>query len=110
MHIHFRRDDPAYKPLWVTIARKTPLHFKKAADSLIKRLETSGVIVKVPANEKVEWCSPGFFVPKPNGEVRLVTDFKKINQFIDRPVHPFPSCCNILSRRDATLYRMQTFA
>ena len=38
------------------LPEKKPLHFKKAADTLIKRLEASGVIVKVPANEKVEWC------------------------------------------------------
>ena len=65
MHIHLRRDMPGYKPLKVSTARRTPLHFKKQADELIKNLEASGVIVKVDANERVEWCSPGFFVPNP---------------------------------------------
>ena len=96
MHVHLRRNDPKYKPLRVTTARRTPLHYKKEADLLIESLLASCVIEKVPANENVEWCSPGFFVPKPNGKVRLVTDFRQINQFIDRPVHPFPSCQDII--------------
>ena len=96
MHIHLRRYLPGYKPLKVSTARRTPLHYKKEAEKLIKNLEASGVIVKVDANKRVEWCSPGFFVPKPNGGVRLVTDYKQINKFIDRPVHPFPSCKDVL--------------
>ena len=96
MHVHIRRTDPAYKPLKIKTARKTPKHFQKEAEKLIKQLLDSGVIVKVPTTENVEWCSPGFFVPKPNGKVRLVTDYRQINTFIDRPVHPFPSCRNIL--------------
>ena len=91
MHIHLRRDDPDYKPLRISIARRTPLHFKGAADRLIKELLERGVIEKVPTNEDIEWCSPGFFVPKPDGKVRLVTDYRQINKFISRPVHPFPS-------------------
>ena len=96
MKIHLRRNDSGYKPLRVSIARKTPLHYKKEADKLIADLLSKGVIEKVPVNENVEWCSPGFFVPKPNGKVRLVTDFRQLNKFIDRPVHPFPSCRDII--------------
>ena len=96
MHIHIRKNDPEYRPLRMKVARRTPKHFQKDADELIKKLLDSGVIAKVPANEHVEWCSPGFFVPKPNGKCRLVTDYRQINKFIDRPVHPFPSCRDII--------------
>ena len=64
MHIHLNRNTPGYKPLKVFTARSTPLHFKQQASKLISQLEASGVIV--PPNENVEWCCPGFFVPKPN--------------------------------------------
>ena len=38
-----------------------------------------------------------FFVPKANGvDVRMVTDFSKINKFVKRPVHPFPSVADII--------------
>ena len=96
MQIHLRRDAPGYKPLRVSVARKTPKHFQSLAKKLIDNLVSSGVIVKVPTTEHTEWCSPGFFVPKPGGLVRLVQDYRQINQFIDRPVHPFPSCKDIL--------------
>jgi hypothetical protein len=51
----------------------------------------SGVIVPVQTTENVEWVSQGFFVAKPNGKVRLVTDLRSINKFVICPCHPFPS-------------------
>ena len=48
-------------------------------------------------NEPQDWCALGFFVPKPNGEdVRMVTDYSKINKFVKHPVHPFPSVADIV--------------
>ena len=91
MNISLNRSDPAYKPQRVATARKIPLHFQAEADKTLQWYIDSGVIEKVPDNETTEWCSPGFFVPKPNGKVRLVVDYRKINQFIERPIHPFPS-------------------
>ena len=45
----------------------------------------------------MEWCSPAFFVPKPDGKrVRLVTDYTKLNRYVKRPVHPFPSVQDIV--------------
>ena len=96
MQIHLLRDGVGYRPLKVKTARKTPMHYQQEADKLIAELLNSGIIVKVQPNETIEWCSPGFFVPKPNGKVRLVVDFRQINQYIDRPVHPFPSCKDII--------------
>ena len=44
-----------------------------------------------------EWYAPAFFVPKPDGKrVRLVTDYTKLNKFVRRPVHPFPSVKDIM--------------
>ena len=91
MHISLNRADPNYKALKVSTARKVPLHFQQEADKTLQWYINSGVIEKVPEHETTEWCSPGFFVPKPNGKVRLVVDYRQINKFIDRPVHPFPS-------------------
>ena len=40
---------------------------------------------------------PAFFVPKPDGvKVRLVTDYTKLNKYVKRPVHPFPSVHDIV--------------
>ena len=91
MKIHLNRNSPGYKPFKTNTARKVPLHFQEEADKTLQWFLDSGVIEKVPDNETTEWCSPGFFVAKPNGKVRLVVDYREINQYIDRPVHPFPS-------------------
>ena len=91
MHVHLRRDEPTYKPTRVSVARRVPLHFAEEAEKTLKWFLDSGVIKAVSPTERTEWCSPGFFVPKPNGAVRLVVDYRDINKFIDRPVHPFPS-------------------
>ena len=40
---------------------------------------------------------PAFFTKKPHGGVRLVTDFSKLNQYVLRPEHPFPSPEEILA-------------
>ena len=39
--------------------------------------------------EVAEWTSPGFFVPKADGGVRLVVDFKELNSNTVRAPHPF---------------------
>ena len=50
-----------------------------------------GIIEKVEDDDPCDFISPAFFVPKANGKVRLVTDYKYINQYLDRPVQPFMS-------------------
>ena len=41
------------------------------------------------------WRTPGFFVAKSDGRVRLVTDFTHLNRYVNRQVHPFPSTRDI---------------
>ena len=53
------------------------------------------VIAKV--DKPTKWVSPAFFVPKLDGiQMRLVTDYTKLNKFVLRPIHPFPSTRDIL--------------
>ena len=79
--------------------RQTPIHMQEEAEQLVKKLLKSGIIVKVNDNEPTPWVAPGFFVPKPHGKgVRLVTDYREINKFIKRPIHPFPSARDCLKR------------
>jgi hypothetical protein len=91
MQINLKRNDPSYRPIRISQHRKVPLHFQEEADKTLKWFLDSGVIVPVPPTENVEWCSPGIFVAKPNGKVRLVTDLRAINEFVIRPCHPFLS-------------------
>ena len=82
-------------PYCVSAPRPIPLHFQEPVNSEIAKHIASGIIV--PCDEPTNWCSPAFFVPKGNGKrFRLVTDYTKLNQFVVRPVNPFPSVSDII--------------
>ena len=74
---------------------------QEAAEREVKKLTEHGILEKVEPQEKTAWISPAFFVPKPNDELRLVTDFTKLNEFVVRPVHPFMCTKEILNSIEA---------
>ena len=72
-----------------------PLRYETEANKTIQDLINKKVIV--PVSETTDWCSPAFFVPKGDGvRFRLVTDYTRLNDFVKRPVHPFPSTRDII--------------
>ena len=78
-------------PYRVSAPRPIPLRFQEPANAEIAKYIASGIIAPC------EWCSPAFFIPKGDGKrVRLVTDYTKLNRFVVRPVHPFPSVTDII--------------
>ena len=82
-------------PYRVSAPRPIPLRFQEAAASKMDKHIASDIIAQ--CDEPTDWCSPAFFVPKGDGErERLVTDYTKLNQYVVRPVHPFPSISDIL--------------
>ncbi|KAG1673335.1 Transposon Ty3-G Gag-Pol polyprotein [Nymphon striatum] len=93
MVIHLRTDI-SIKPKHHLTARKVPLHFQKGADDCIKKLLRLQIIERV--DTPTDWVSPGHFVQKPNGTLRLVTDYTNLNEFVKRPVHPFPTGLEII--------------
>ena len=85
-------------PFRVTTARQVPLHWVEKAEKVVTKLIKEKVIM--PQEEPTEWCALGFFVPKKNGDVRLVVDFTGLNKHVRRPVHVFPSTQDIISGLD----------
>ena len=72
-------------PFRISVARQIPLRFQEQAEKAIQHLLDSKIIAK--CDKPTEWCSPGFFVVKGDGKsVRLVTDYTKLNSFVNRPV------------------------
>ena len=82
------------KPLKVLAARRVPRRYKEPAEDTFQDLIDKGVLARV--SDVTDWCSPGYFVPKWDGRVRLVNDFTHLNKYVNRPVHPFPSTRDIL--------------
>ena len=87
MHIYLSENAVPYR---ISTSRQVPLRFQEEAERTIIKLLEAGVIVRVERPEP--WCAPAFFVPIADRiSVRMVTDFTKINKFVIRLVHPFPS-------------------
>ena len=92
MKIYLKQNADPYR---VSAPRLIPLRFQEPANSQIARYVKSGIII--PCDDPTDWCSPAFFVPKGDGKhVRLVTDYTRLNKFVVRPVHPFPSVSDIM--------------
>ena len=99
MHIHLRPDSNV-RPISVTTARQVPKHYEGMAAALIEELKVSGVLV--PETGPTLWCSPAHFVPKPGGQkVRLVTDYRRLNEAVIRTVHPFPAAADLIKKIDS---------
>ena len=93
MHIHLK-EDPDSRPHKVYTARQIPIHMRDKADMLIKELLEAKVIMPEP--EPTDWVASAHFVPKHNGKLRLVTDFRGLNKLVKRPIHPFPAAKDII--------------
>jgi transposase InsO family protein len=95
MKIHMRQDI-LIKPKRKLTSRQVPLHMQAQADEVVNELLAKGVLQKV--NTPTEWISLGHFVPKEGGRagLRLVTDYIDVNEYVLRPVHPFPSSQDII--------------
>jgi hypothetical protein len=93
MHIHLR-DDTRIQPAQFLTARAIPLHLKSSAEEAVTQILEKGILARV--ERPTDWVSPGHFVPKPNGTARLVTDYTRLNQYVKRPIHPFPATLDIL--------------
>jgi hypothetical protein len=96
MKIHLR-NNIEITPQKCYVARATPIHQQAAATKLEQELEAVGIIQKV--DKPTSWTSQGFFIPKPNGGVRLVTHYagpRGLNSQILRPTHPFSAAHDIV--------------
>ena len=84
--IHVKRDAIPYS---VSTPRRIPLPMMAKVENELNRMENEGVIIK--QTEPTEWCSPIVPVLKPNGQVRLCVDLKKLNMAIERERYVIPT-------------------
>jgi Reverse transcriptase (RNA-dependent DNA polymerase) len=65
----------------------------KTVKKKIKRLQEIGVITP---DVDSPWASPCFIIPKKDGTVRFLTDFRRLNAQLERRPYPIPKITTLL--------------
>ena len=79
-----------------------PKAFESPLRTAVQEFCNTGVLRKLSHSDDSPWASPSFGQPKKTGDIRLLTDFRKMNQAIERK--PFP-----LPRIGETIQRLEKF-
>lgn len=80
-------------PYCVSTARRVPFPLQNKVKTELDRMKKAGVIREI--KEPTDWCAPMVPVVKPNGNVRICVDFKKLNQAVKRPHCMLPNLDDI---------------
>lgn len=92
--------DPSVEPKFQRAYRVPMMHhavYKGELDRLceVDVLEKCG---------RSDWASPSFIIPKKDGTVRWITDFRALNKALRRKKYPIPRIQDILQRRSGYKY------
>ena len=69
-----------------------------------KDLERLGKLGVLEKTNDSEWGSPSFIIPKKNGTVRFISDFRRLNQKIKRKPYPLPRISDTLQQLEGFQY------
>jgi hypothetical protein len=67
----------------------------------IDRLVELGVLKWTKAQE---WAAPTFIIPKKDGRVRFISDFRKLNESLRRAPYPIPKIQDLLHKLEGFMY------
>ena len=63
----------------------------------VERLVKLGILIRQPNSE---WGSSAFIIPKKNGQVRFISDFREVNKRIIRAPYPIPKIATVLQQME----------
>lgn len=85
--------DPEVKPVAQPL-RRTPFGLREKVAKKIQELVDKDIIE--PVEKPTPWVSPLVIVPKPNNDIRLCVDLRRVNEAVLRERHPIPTVDEIL--------------
>ena len=88
--IELQKDDKPYHARYCSIS-------KSMEESLTKQIHRM-YQQKLSYDDESPWVTPIFAQPKKTGEIRILTDFRKMNQANDRKPSPLPRIGEIIQR------------
>ncbi len=62
----------------------------------VQRLVDIGVLEVVKGEKAGPWCAPSFIIPKKDGRVRFITDYRELNKCIRRKPWPMPHITDLI--------------
>jgi hypothetical protein len=78
-----------------------PKAYESTTKKEIERFEKLGIWKRVRENA---WTAGTFIQPKKTGDVRVLTDFRKLNEYIVRRPHPLPKINDLLQKLEGFKY------
>jgi hypothetical protein len=93
---------PGSKPFYAK-PFSIPKAYQQVTRNEIARLESIGLLTKVPA---AEWAEPTFIIPKKDQTVRVLTDFRGLNTCLKRNPFPMPKIPDIFRGIEKFRYAM----
>ena len=97
IHLELEPNTTPYHARPYPVARSHEEAFKNELQYLVK----TGVLRPCGMTQ---WASPTFIVPKKDGRVRWVSDFRVLNKSLKRKVYPLPIIQDILAKRSGYKY------
>jgi len=82
-------------------AYSVPIIHQETYRKELQRLVDIGVLARAYESE---WAAPTFIIPKKDGTVRVVTDFRRLNQWIARKEFPLPRIPDLICRCSSYAY------
>jgi hypothetical protein len=93
---------PGSKPFYAK-PFSIPKAYQQETCNEIARLESIGLLTKVPA---AEWAAPTFIIPKTDQTVRVITDFRGLNKCLKCNPFPMPKIPDIFQGMEKFRYAM----
>ncbi len=78
-----------------------PKAYEKPTKTEVARFEKLGIWKRV---RDTEWTAGTFIQPKKTGDVRVLTDFRKLNEYLVRRPHPLPKISDLMHKHEKFTY------